>query len=328
MIRIGLLGASRIAPKAVIEPASQRSGVAVTAVAARDETKARAFARAHGVPTVSRHYAALIDRDDIDLIYVATPPSSHAQWAIAALEAGKHVLCEKPFCMTADEAVAMIEAANRADRRLIEGYHYRFHAIFAEALRLVQEIGPITDASARFCVPIARSDGEFRWSAGLGGGAMMDLGVYPAHALRSLFAVEPLVVDAAAEWAGDVDARMQATLRFLGGVEARIEADMTAASATAELEVIGRRGRLRLQNFVAPQFGHKLSVSRDGEPDETIQRADAPSTYVAQLDHVLAVLRGDADPLTGGADALAQMRLVDAVYAAARRRALPERRPS
>ena len=131
MIRIGLLGASRVSRYAVIEPAAHIDGIEVHTVAARDAARAAAFAEELAIPHVAADYEALIASDAVDLVYNGLPPSSHARWTIAALEAGKHVLCEKPFAMNATEAQAMVDAAGRTGKILVEAYHYRFHPLFA-----------------------------------------------------------------------------------------------------------------------------------------------------------------------------------------------------
>lgn len=117
MIRMGILGAAKIAPKAVIDPVSRRDDCEIVCVAARDGAKARAYADEHSIPEIAESYEALIARPDIDLIYNALPPNRHADLSIAALEAGKAVLCEKPFAMNAAEARAMVDASARTGRR-------------------------------------------------------------------------------------------------------------------------------------------------------------------------------------------------------------------
>ena len=317
MLRIGLIGASRIAPAAVIAPASQRSDVLVTAVAARDVARARTFARTHGVPTVSEHYAALINRDDVDLVYISTPPVSHAQWTIAALEAGKHVLCEKPFCMNADEAVAMVAAAQASGKLLIEAYHYRFHDIIGRLAEAYGAIGPVERLDAVFNVPIGQDEGEFRWSKALGGGALMDLGVYPLHIMRTLTGLEPKIDRVEATWEAGVDASLYAELSF-GDISASLSTSMVAERPEASVTARGAGGEVTLNNFVAPQLGHRLEVARPGSEPEVIVIDDAPSTYDAQLAHVVNCVEGGRPPLTGGADAVAQMRSIDTIYAHAR----------
>jgi predicted dehydrogenase len=121
-LRIGLLGAATIAPKAVVAPAAE-VGVDVVAVAARDERRAEDFARAHGIERVHRDCRALVDAPDIDAVYIALPIALHAEWALAALRAGKHVLCEKAIASNAGEAADMVAAAAQSGRHLVEAFH-------------------------------------------------------------------------------------------------------------------------------------------------------------------------------------------------------------
>ena len=316
MLRIGLLGASRIAPRAVIEPAGERSDVEIVAVGARDPARARAYADEHGVAHVSDSYAALVARDDIDLVYIALPPVAHLEWSRAAVAAGKAVLCEKPFAMNGAQARAMVEAADRAGRPLIEAYHYRFHNVIRHAERLLSEgaIGPITAAKAYFSVPIAKTPGELRWIRDQGGGGLMDLGCYPLHALRTLLKSEPTVVSATGEFEDGVDVTIEAQLHF-GGAPAEISCSMRPERFGARLTLTGERGQIQIVNFIGPQMGGRFTVTRDGETEELSMQG--PTTYAAQLQHVVEVMSGQTAPLTGGADAIAQIDAIDAVYAAA-----------
>lgn len=317
-VRVGLLGASKIAPRAVLDPGTGRADVEVVAVAARDPDRARAYAGAHGVPEVAADYAALVAREDLDLIYNGLPPALHRPWTEVALEAGKAVLCEKPFALSALEAQAMVETAGRTGRLLIEAYHYRHHRVMHDAVALVRSgaLGRPLRAEARFDVPIARTATELRWQAALGGGALMDLGCYPLHALRSLLGTEPEVLSVEAAWVDGVDAALSAELDF-GGVPGRIACSMVAETPGARLSVICEGGGLEIVNFIAPQIGCRFSVTRDGRAEA--QAVEGPTTYEAQLEHVLQRLRGGAEPLVEAAACVAQMRAIDRIYAAAGR---------
>ena len=316
-LRIGLLGAARIAPPAVIVPASKRDDVIVTVVAARDPARAAAFAAEHGVADVAADYDALIHRDDVDLVYVGLPVSAHAEWTIKALEAGKAVLCEKSFCSNADEARAMVAAAERAGRPLIEAYHYRLHRVMRRAVEIVAsgELGTLRRVEALFDVPIKYDPNEIRWRADQGGGALGDLGCYPLHAVRSLIGAEPDVVSARIRMEHGVDAETSAVLRFPGGVDGRISCSMLAPRPMATLFVEGDKGRLDIVNFIGPQMGCQFTVTVDGKTRG--EPTDGPTTYEAQLDHVVEVMAGRAKPMLGGAGAIAQMAAIDAIKAAA-----------
>ena len=319
MLRIGLLGASKIAPTAVITPALNHDDVQIVAVAARDPHRAAEFAQAHNIAHVASDYGDLVARDDVDLVYNGLPPSGHLEWTLAAISAGKAVLCEKPFAMDAGEATIMVEAAQAAKLPLIEAFHYRFHNVMDRAVALIASgvLGDIHRAHAVFEVPIARTPDELRWHAELGGGGLMDLGCYPIHALRSLIGEEPQVREARCLFEGRVDVTMNASLVFPGGARAEIACSMSPETPAARLTIGGSRGRLEIVNFLAPQMGCRFTTVIDGQTNE--HPTDGPTTYEAQLDHVVAVVRDGIAPRTGGADAIANMKVIDAIYQAAGR---------
>ncbi|MDJ0940766.1 MAG: Gfo/Idh/MocA family oxidoreductase [Woeseiaceae bacterium] len=319
-IRIGLLGASRIARGAVIAPASEIDGVEVTRVAASSVDKAQAYADEHGIPGVEADYAALVASDAVDLVYNALPPSGHMQWSIAALEHGKHVLCEKPFAMNADEAVQMVAAADKSPGLLIEAFHHRFHPLFDRVLEIVNSgtLGDVQRLRSHFNVTIPYVPGELRHTLEVGGGALMDLGCYPVHWVRTVMGTEPAVVlaEAVQEREG-VDSTMRATLDF-DGVPAEIECSMAEGlpdGHRAALVVDGASGKLAVINPLSPHTGHELILSVDGETmSETV---DGNSTYWHQLRHFVDVIHGNAEPISGGEDAVANMRAIDAIYRSA-----------
>ncbi len=184
---------AKIAPAVVIAPARDNPDFEVVAVAARDPNRAKAYAAEHGIPHVAKDYDALVRHAEVDLVYNALPPAGHAHWTIAALEAGKNVLCEKPFAMNAAQVRRMNDAAARTSRILVEAFHYRHHAVMQRAVAIIRsgELGSIQAAEASFEVPIAYREGELRWTREQGGGALMDLGCYPMHALRSVLGSRP-----------------------------------------------------------------------------------------------------------------------------------------
>lgn len=318
-LRIGLVGASRIAPRAVILPAVERSDVQIACVAARDRDRAAAYAAEHGIAQVADTYAALLARDELDLVYISLPPSEHRRWAEAALAARKAVLCEKPFALNVDEARAMVAAADGAGLPLLEAFHYRFHAVFRHVERIVAaaRLGTMRRASASFCLPLADRPDDFRWQAALGGGALADLGCYAVHALRTLTGCEPEVISARMVDQAGVDAVTEAACRF-GDIDATILCSMIAATAQASLQVVGDRATLTLENYVAPQLGHRLTIV---EGERIVWRGEiaGPTSYAEQLAHVVDVVLHGARAEIGGTDAIATMAALDAIREASKR---------
>jgi predicted dehydrogenase len=316
-IRIGILGAAKIAPGAVIKPAKENPEFEVVAVGARDIGKAKAYAAEHGIPNMVASYDELVRSKDVDLVYNALPPSGHAEWSIAALEAGKAVLCEKPFTRNAAEARKLIGVAEATGNVLIEAFHNRFHRVLlrAHAITASGELGKIKHAEAVFDVPIPYVDGELRWSRELGGGALMDLGTYCVHAIRTNLREEPRVNSARADVQHGVDASMESEWSFPSGATAKIHCSMISKGFAARFAVTGERGSFEIINFLAPQMGCKFTVTVDGKTRE--EPTDGDATYVAQLKHVGDVLLRGAKQLTGGADSIAQMEAIDATYEAA-----------
>mgnify|MGYP001363044577 CR=1 FL=1 len=155
-VRIGVLGAARIAPMALIRPAHTVEGVEVRAVAARDPKRAEAFRRKHKLERAHESYEALINDRNIEAIYNPLPNGLHAEWTIRALEAGKHVLCEKPFANNRTEAEQMAEVQKRTGRMLMEAFHYRYHPAFRRAREIVASgrLGRVDSVEAYFHVPI------------------------------------------------------------------------------------------------------------------------------------------------------------------------------
>lgn len=316
-IRVGILGAAKIAPAAVITPAKDNPDFTVVAVAARDHGRAEAYAKEHGIPNVAADYEALVTHPEVDLVYNPLPPAAHVRWTVAALEAGKPVLCEKPFSLHESDAREMVAAAERAKLPLIEAFHYRYHAVMRRAVEIARsgELGKLREAEAMFQFPFPYADGELRWSAPVGGGALMDMGCYPLHALRSVIGSEPEIVSASCDIQHGVDAATRAELLFAGGVRAKMACSMIPESFGAFLRLTGENGTLDIVNFLAPQYGFSFKVTAGGKTRE--EKPEGPSTYAAQLIAVADVLRKGATPLTGGADAIANMAAIDRIYAKA-----------
>ncbi len=318
VLRIGVLGAARIAPAAIIRPARAVDGVEVVAVAARDRDRARSFAARHGIGKVHESYASLLADDDVDAVYNPLPNGLHGAWTIAALEAGKHVLCEKPFTANADEAEDVAAVARRTDRTVMEAFHYRYHPLAQRLVSLVRsgELGELRRIEAWFCSPLVRGS-DIRWQRALAGGSTMDLGCYTIHLVRALAGSEPEVVRASARERGaGVDRWMDAEVRIGDGATGRI----TCGMLTGRVLALGARitlehGTIRVTNPYAPHYFHRVIVTDRGHRRR--ERFTKKPTYEFQLRAFVDAVRNDGPVLTGVDDAIANMRVIDACYRAA-----------
>jgi predicted dehydrogenase len=317
-LRIGVLGAARIAPAALIKPARRVDEVEVAAVAARDRGKAEAFARKHGIPTVHDSYDTMLADPSIDAIYNPLPNGLHGRWTIAALEAGKHVLCEKPFTANAAEAEEVAAVGARTGLTLMEAFHYRYHPLTERVLELLSsgEIGTVERVETFMCFPLPQR-ADIRWNLSLAGGATMDGGCYAIHMARTFGGGEPSVTSASAlTRSPGVDRRMDAELDFGAGRTGHVTASMLSSKLVKiAARVRGSAGEVRVFNPVAPQLYHRLFVRSHGQT--RVEHVTRDPTYLFQLRAFAgAVLRNEPFP-TDAADAIANMRVIDACYQAA-----------
>ena len=325
-LRIGVLGAARITPLALVKPAQANPEVVVAAVAARDVTRARAFAAKHGIARVHEDYEALVADPDLDAVYNPLPNGLHGRWTRAALAAGKHVLCEKPFTANAAEAREIAGIAADSGQVVMEAFHYRYHPLTVRAEQIIAsgELGEVERVEAALCFPLPKFS-DIRYDYALAGGALMDAGCYAVHMARTLGGADPEVVVAQAKLRDPrVDRAMTAELRFAAGHSGRIVCSMWSSHLLRiSAHVVGDRGEMRLFNPVLPNLVNRLSVrSPDGKRAEHFPRR---ASYAYQLDaFAAAVLRGEP-VLTNPEDAVQNMTVIDAIYRAAD---LPPRQPS
>jgi len=317
-LRIGCLGAARIAPSALIKPCRSNDRTICAAVAARDPSRAREFAKEHGIDKVHDSYESLLEDDDIEAIYNPLPNGLHGQWTLKALEHGKHVLCEKPFTANAEEAVRVADAANNSGLVVMEAFHWRYHPMAARMLEVVNsgELGEVRRIQAALCFPLPRFK-DIRWQLNLAGGALMDAGCYPVHIVRTLAGSEPTVVKASAKLRSEgVDRRMEAGLTFDDGRSGGILASMWSSSLLRMRVVVkGTRATMSVFNPISPHMFNRISIHGDG--GRRHERVQGGPTYQYQLEAFRAAVQEGASILTAPDDAVANMRVIDAIYLAA-----------
>ena len=323
-LRIGILGAARIAPRAVIDPAGLLPDVEVAAVAARDPRRAAKFAKKHGIPTVHDSYRALIDDPQVDAVYNPLPNGLHGSWTLAAIAAGTHVLCEKPFAANADEAAAVAVAANASGLVVMEAFHYRYHPL-AELMRTLvaeERIGRVQHIETRAVIPYFKP-GDIRFDLSLAGGSLMDIGCYAVHQTRLVAGAEPRVVAATAKCKSPgVDRWVDAQLRWDDGRTGRIVAALySLARPMVDVRVKGDFGLLSVFNPTGPSYYNRVTLKPNerklGEGKKRQRVEGDGTTYWYQMRAFVDAVRNGGPVLTPPDDAVKNMRVIDAIYTAA-----------
>ena len=250
--RFGVIGTGRITRRLVADLQSTR-GVEVAAIASRTRDRAQWCADQYGVAAAVEGYGALLERDDIDAVYISLPPSLHAEWTIAAAAAGKHVLCEKPLALSTTEALELDEACQRQGIRWLDAtawLHHERTAAFSAWLRegRLGQIGHIS-AAVSFYQPF--QSGDHRLDLALGGGCILDLGWYACGLARFVTQTLPRAVFADAQWQSGVPQRLTAMLWFDGDVTSTVSCGYDTATRKW-FEVAGSAASLICDDFTRP----------------------------------------------------------------------------
>jgi predicted dehydrogenase len=317
-VRIGVLGAAAIVPMALVKPARKADDVEVVAIAARDRARASAFAAKHGIPRVHATYDDLVSDPEINAVYVPLPNSLHGLWTVASLEAGKHVLCEKPFTANADEAERVAKAADASGLVVMEAFHWRYHPLAARMVEIIRsgELGELRRVEATFAFPLFKRS-DIRWQHDLAGGALMDAGCYAIHMCRTMAGTEPEVIAARTKLrAPTIDRAMAVELAFPDGVTGRAACSMWSSTALRLMaRATGDLGTMQVFNPLAPHFMHRLTVKTTRGTRREKVAGDA--TYDHQLRAFVAAVRDGEPTLTPPSESVANMRVIDAAYRAA-----------
>jgi predicted dehydrogenase len=316
MLKIGVLGAARITKDALIKPARKVDGVEVVAIAARDRARAAEAAAKHGIPNVLDSYEAMLADPEIDAVYIPLPNGLHGQWTLKAIDAGKHVLCEKPFTANADEARTVAKAAKASSVVVVEAHHTSHHPQTKRAAEIVRTgvLGELESAEAAFIVPMPPS-GDIRWNVDLAGGSLMDLGCYPIRWLRDVLGVVPTVTSATASDRDGIDASMDGRLDY-AGVPGRVRAAMwTNPPLLIEAQVRGSAGVMKVRMPFLPHLKGKISV--DGPGLHMREKADKRASFAFQLEAFRDAVETGAPNITDSDAAVVTMQTIDDIYRAA-----------
>jgi D-xylose 1-dehydrogenase (NADP+, D-xylono-1,5-lactone-forming) len=310
----GIISTAEINRK-VIPAAKASPKVDLVAVASRNQKRAEAYAREWDIEVAYGSYEALLEDPGIDAVYISLPNTMHVEWSIKAVEAGKHVLCEKPLTRRPEEAKAAFDAADTAKRILMEAFMYRHNPQTQRLQELIHEeaIGEVRLIRSVFSYSLYDAD-NIRLRTDVEGGALMDVGCYCVSGARLAAGGEPESVYGSA-WYGPsgTDWVFTGLMRFGGDVLATFDCG-TALPERDELEVIGSEGSLFLDD---PWHCTKpgIELRRDGKVERIkIKRADS---YRLQLENMSDAIVGDAKPLLGRADGMGQARALEALHRSA-----------
>lgn len=292
MIRWGILGTARINRRLIPAFRASKRGL-LHAVASRDLARATAHAREYGIPHAMQGYQTLLDDASIQAVYIPLPNTDHVPWTLAAIRAGKHVLCEKPLALDPHDVDRIAAAATAAKVVVEEGLMYRHEPLTAKVVSLVNSgaVGGIRAIVSGFTFALERP-GNIRLDPALGGGALWDIGCYPVTYAQLLAGHEPKMVFGTAHWTeSGVDEEFMGMLRFDEGLTANIYAGFRSEYRTW-LEILGTGGAMTVPNPFRPGNRETIDVERGGRI-EHIEVAGSPGIFVNEVaDFEGAVLDG------------------------------------
>jgi D-xylose 1-dehydrogenase (NADP+, D-xylono-1,5-lactone-forming) len=309
----GILSTARI-NDLLLAGAREAPNAEVVAVASRERSRAERYAHRQGIERAYGDYDSLLADPAVEVVYISLPNSLHVDWTVRALQAGKHVLCEKPLSRRAADVEKAFDVAEREGRLLMEAFMYRHNPQTSRLVELVQSgaVGRVRMIRSAFSF-LAGDPANVRLLTGLDGGALMDVGCYCVSSSR-LIAGEPERVAAEQSLGGDgVDVAFAATMRFSDDVLAHFDAGISLAPRD-ELEVVGEHRSLFLDD---PWHCRAPVIELRGE--DGVERIEVPVTdsYRLEVENFSTAVRGEAAPLLGRDDAIGQARAIQALYEAA-----------
>jgi D-xylose 1-dehydrogenase (NADP+, D-xylono-1,5-lactone-forming) len=313
-VSLGLVSTARI-NREILAGAAASDDVEVVAVASRDRDRAEAYAREHGLARAYGSYEELLADPEVDAVYNPLPNSLHVPWSERALEAGKHVLCEKPLSRRPADVERLFDVAEREGLVVVEAFMYRHHPQTQRVADLVREgaIGRLRLIRAAFSFPLTDA-ANIRMRSELDGGALMDVGCYCVSGCRLLAGEPERVSGEQTLTPTGVDAAFHGTLRFAGDVVGQFDASFLVPHRQS-LEAVGEEGQLVVEAPWRQDWGGRVLLRRGDDVEEVeIPPANA---YRLELEDFATAIRGEREPLLGREDALGQARAIDALLRAA-----------
>lgn len=302
-VRWGILGTGAITLK-FLRGARGTTSALVVAVGSRSGERATSFAADHAIERAHASYDALLADPEIEAVYISLPNALHHPWTMAALSAGKHVLCEKPYSRRPADVEAAFDAADRAGLVLSEAFMWRHHPQVSSLIEILPELGPVQTIRSTFSY-VMRGDVDVRLDPALEGGSLLDVGTYCVNGARLLAGEEPdLAYGSAVIGPTGVDVRFTGILRFPSGVQAEFTCGFTADHRS--LEAIGPRGSVLLRD---PWQSSPAVIERDG----LATQLEPVDPYRCEIEDIGEAIRTGRAPLLGRRDALGQARTLAAL---------------
>ena len=317
MLKWGILGTARINKRLIpAMRAARRSDLAV--VASRDRARAEAYAKDWDIPRAVAGYQTVLDDPKINAVYIPLPNSEHVPWTLAAIAAGKHVLCEKPLALDPADVDRIAVAARAAGVIVEEGFMYPHEPMTARVLELVHNgaVGTVRAIVSGFTFALDRA-GDVRLDPALGGGSLWDVGSYPVTYARMIAGRDPKMVFGSASWtASGVDEEFMGMLRFSGGATATIYSGFHAAYRTW-LEIIGSEGALTVPNPFRPNPVETLELERQGRV-ENIEVAGSELLFLREVEDFEAAALDGVPQVISLAESHRTAHTLSALYVSAR----------
>ncbi|MGB4703800.1 MAG: Gfo/Idh/MocA family oxidoreductase [Candidatus Saccharicenans sp.] len=320
-IRWGILGCAAIAEKAFIPAIKKADGAELLAISSRDAEKAKDWAARFGLKKAFGSYEELLSDPEIDAVYNPLPNHLHHPLTMAALRAGKHVLCEKPLALTAAEVREMFAEAEKNHRLLMEGFMYRFHPRLKRALELIESgaIGEPLLVRATFNFIFDRDPANYRWNPSSGGGALYDVGCYTLNASRLVFRSEPVRIEAAArlDEKSGIDLTTSVLCEFTGNRQALLACSFELEFQST-LEISGRLGRIFLDRaFSAKHFETEIQLIRNQKAE--IFHFPPADQFQLMIEHFGRAIRGEVAPLLDFNDSFGNALAIEKILRLIRR---------
>lgn len=316
-IRWGILSTANIARTQLIPAIFRADNAEVTAIASRGEKVHQAAAELN-IPKAYESYDELLDDQDVDAVYIPLPNHLHKEWVFKAAQNGKHILCEKPAALTAEEAIEMADICKKHNVKFMEAFMYQFHPQHERVREIIAsgEIGDVKLFKSSHSFYLENRDSDIRMNAAMGGGSLYDVGCYSIHAIRTVLKSEPVEVHAFAEMdsSANVDLSAFAFLMLENGVPAVIDCsfDMIARN---EYEVVGTKGSIKVPYAFRPDainggIGNVIVEVGGLKREEKIPG----DIYRLEVEHFSNTILNNLEPLNSGESTVKNMHVINACY--------------